>query len=112
MGCEVLKDHDDIIKVNEQRLPVELTENLLYELLEGSRGEGQPKWQHLPFSELVQRYERSLSLGVRTKGDLPVPAKQVQHTEILAKARPRRPVTHCSNPHRTDNSHISSRPND
>jgi len=45
---EVWGDHNDVIEVDQQCLPVESTEDLLHESLEGGQGGGQPKWQHLP----------------------------------------------------------------
>jgi len=44
MSREVWGDHDGVIKVDQQCLPVEAAEDLFHESLKGGRGRGQPKW--------------------------------------------------------------------
>jgi len=46
---EVWGDHNDVIEVDQQCLPVKSTKDLFHQSLEGGRGGGQPKRQHLPF---------------------------------------------------------------
>jgi len=48
---KVWGDHDDIIEVDEQGLPVEATENMLHKSLKGNRGESQTEQQHLLISK-------------------------------------------------------------
>jgi len=77
MRLEVRGDHDDVIEIDQQHLPVEPTEDLFHESLKGGRGGGQPKGQHLPFPQSAPCDERRLLLCVGAQRDLPVSDQQV-----------------------------------
>jgi len=77
MRLKAWGDHDDVIEVDQQRLPVESAEDLFHESLEGGQGGGQPKGEHLPLPQSVPRDERRLHLGIGTQRNLPVAAQQV-----------------------------------
>jgi len=81
---EVWGDNDDIIEVDQQRLPVEPTEDLFHESLKGGWGVGQPKGQDLLLPQSVLCDERRLLLCIGTQKDLPVSAQQVYSIKVLA----------------------------
>jgi len=58
--------------------------DLLHESLEGSWGRRKSERQYLPLPEPIASNECCLVLSIRTEGYLPVPAKQIQSTEVLA----------------------------
>jgi len=74
---KVQRDHDDVIEVYQQRLPMESTQDLFHEPLECSGGGGQPKGKHFPLPQPVPGDERRLLLGVGTERNLPITAQQV-----------------------------------
>jgi len=84
---QVWGDHDDVIEVDQQCLPVEPTQSMSLcsmSLWKVAKGGGQPKGQHLPLPQFVPSDERRLLLGVVTQRDLPIPAQRVYSTKVLA----------------------------
>jgi len=74
---KVRRDHDDVIEVYQQRLPMESTQDLFHEPLERSRGGSQPKGEHFPLPQSVPGDECRLLLGVRTEKNLPITAQHI-----------------------------------
>ena len=87
MSAEVRGDDNDIIKIDEQGLPVQPLQDLLHESLECGRSGRKSERQHLPFPKPILRNKRSLVLCFRTQGHLLIPAEQVQHAEKLATSQ-------------------------
>jgi len=74
---KVRGDYNDVIKVYQQRLPMESTQDLFHEPLERSGGGSQPKGEHFPLPQSVPSDECGLLLGVGTERDLLITAQQV-----------------------------------
>jgi len=87
MSAEVEGDCNDIIEIDEQGLPVQPTQDLLYESLECGRSGRKSERQHLLFPESISCNKRGLVLCFRTQGHLPIPAEQIQRAEELATSQ-------------------------
>jgi hypothetical protein len=87
MRREVRSDHNHIIKVKQQRLPVEAMQDSFHQALKRSWSGSQAKGEHFPLPESGPRDESRFLLGVLTERDLPVTTDQVESGEIATPSQ-------------------------